>query len=419
MLSHVEMRNKITDSLNNPEALEALYRQDPRQFSVWHREAMALQPQSETLRVWQARLTFSSPAAQRKGSTPLLFVVALSLLAGILTKLPRFTGMNDNWFYPRFVPIIVVAALIAYFLRQHSSVAVQKKAAAALLSCTVFAAILPDDPRSASIIMSQVHLPLVLGSLLALVFMADEWRAPEARLRYIRYLGEVLIYSTLILIGGMVLTFITLGLFSLIGSSIKNWYLEYVVVFGLVASPIVATYLYESVLGSDSKVATLLSNVFAPLFLITVIVYLIAILLERRNPYSDRDFLIVFNGLLVVIWGICVFSIAGRKRDAATGPMDYVNVALMAVTLIINAVALSAILFRWSEGGTTPNRVAVTGANVLIFAHLLLILRQYVYQLRRRTSPASLRATVANYLPLYSCWSLFVAVGLPVLFWFE
>ncbi len=48
--------------------------------------------------------------------------------------------------------------------------------------------------------MSQIHMPLILLSLLALAFMAQEWKRSDAKLRYIRYLGEVAIYSILILL---------------------------------------------------------------------------------------------------------------------------------------------------------------------------------------------------------------------------
>ena len=45
-------------------------------------------------------------------------------------------------------------------------------------------------------------------------------------------------------------------------------------------------------------------------------------------------------------------------------------------TLIINGVALSAILFRVFEYGISPNKVVVSGVNILIFTHLIRC-RQY------------------------------------------
>ena len=278
--------------------------------------------------------------------------------------------------------------------------------------------LLPNDPDSASIVMSQIHLPMLLAWLLALSYMADDWKNPEARLRYIRYVGEMVIYATLILFGGIVLTSLTIGLFSLIGLEIERWYMEHVVVWGLIASPLVATYLYDVILNRESRLATLIANIFAPLFLITVVAYLMAMLYAQKSPYSDREFLIIFNGLLLIVWGITVFSLAGRTFSSFKA-IDAINISLVSVTLIINTIALSAILFRLIEYGVTPNKVAVTGANLLIFIHLVLILAQYIRQLKTTAHPEKLTQTVVSYLPVYPVWSIFIVVVLPILFQFE
>ena len=59
-------------------------------------------------------------------------------------------------------------------------------------------------------------MPLVLLSLLALTFMGSDWHSNRSKVLFVRYLGEVLIYASVILLGGMVLTFLTFALFSLI-----------------------------------------------------------------------------------------------------------------------------------------------------------------------------------------------------------
>lgn len=98
---------------------------------------------------------------------------------------------------------------------------------------------------------------------------------------------------------------------------------------------------------------------------------------------------------------------------------DAINVALVSVTLVINAIVLSAIIFRLSEYGITPNRVVVTGENLLIFVHLVLILREYIKYIKFHADLGPLHQSVASYLSIYSAWSLFVAVALPLLFSFK
>ncbi|MFH1217964.1 MAG: hypothetical protein V1706_15840 [Pseudomonadota bacterium] len=413
-------KNLIINSIDSPSTLEKLYRNNRKQFRVWLNEALNEYPESDILKVWSVRLNYVQPISDQKKKVPILIIVVLSLISGILVKLPNFFPIMENWYYPRFVPLVILTALIFYFLGTATkSIQVRIKVLTGVTLCAFVLFLLPHDLKSASIIMSQIHIPMVLISLLAFSFMGEKWMDQDARLLFVRYIGEIFIYGTILLLGGIVLTFLTFGLFGLIGLSIENWYMSYIVVFGLVASPIVSTYIYDSVLGRDSKLATLIANVFSPLFLITVISYLLAILHQGKSPYTDRNFLIMFNGLLIIVLAITIFSISGRSNSKTSKLFDTINTLLVSTTLIINIIALSAILFRLTEYGITPNRISVTGANILIFVHLVLILKEYINQLRTTYNQESLNRIVAGYLPVYSTWSVFIAVGLPLLFKFQ
>ena len=410
---------ELQNSSGDPHKLEARYRENPEEFRNWLKGALEESPTSETLRVWDARVNFAEPSRLPVLRAALPRVILLSLVSGCLVKLPVLLPIEEKWFYSRFPPLIVFSALCAYFLSAPVSKRTTYAVAVALLLCAFALLWLPDASGSSSVTMSLVHMPLLLASVLGVAYMADAWSQSGARLSYIRYVGEMIVYSALILLGGMVLSLTTFRLFSLIDARIERWYAEYVVVFGLVASPIVATFLYDSVTNRGSRLASLIANVFAPLFLLTVVVYLVAILYQGKSPYADRDFLISFNGLLLLVWGMTVFSISGKVALKTSGLADRVIISLAAITLIVNVTALSAIVFRWAEYGLTPNRVAVTGANVLVFGHLVQILRTYVADLRMAGAPSRLNTAITNYLPLYSIWSFFVVFALPVLFSFK
>jgi tetrahydromethanopterin S-methyltransferase subunit E len=96
-----------------------------------------------------------------------------------------------------------------------------------------------------------------------------------------------------------------------------------------------------------------------------------------------------------------------------------VNVALVAVTLMINSVALSAILFRLVSFGFTPNRVVVLGANITILIHLVHIFRSYLTSVRRRDGFPTIDAVIGKYLPVYSAWAAIVLFVLPLVFGFK
>lgn len=420
--------NTILEKLNDPDALEAAYQHAPEAFEAQLKDALQINSESETLKVWHARLSYTESASPQK--IPIILLLVFCLGAFLVVKLPDFLPIDLDWFYPRYIPLAVIGAVIAYFIYSVDSTnKLIKITLGAVLAIAVYVALLPNGNDSASIIMALVHMPLFTLSLLAISFLGNEWKSSESRLDFIRYLGEMIIYSVLILLGGMILTGITINLFNLIGLHIEDWYMENVVVLGLVSAPLVATYVYDSVQNRQSKFATVLSNVFSPLFLITVLVYLAATLLQGKSPFTDRLFLINFNGLLVIILALTIFSISGKKRAGGVTLSDYINVSLVGATLLVNVVALAAIVFRWAEYGLTVNRVVVTGANIIIFVHLIMLLWHYLAYLRSgggvdkggvdKGGVDKLESAIANYLPVYTLWSLIVSVVLPLVFWYK
>jgi len=56
----------------------------------------------------------------------------------------------------------------------------------------------------------------------------------------------------------------------------------------------------------------------------------------------------------------------------------------------------------------------VIGANILIFIHLSLILNSYLKFIKQQVTGDSLIQVIGSYLPIYTAWSMFVVVVLPV-----
>ena len=113
-----------------------------------------------------------------------------------------------------------------------------------------------------------------------------------------------------------------------------------------------------------------------------------------------------------------MFSVTGRA-DKSSRLLDLTNLSLVFVTLVIDAIALTAILYRLFQFGITPNRIAVTGANLLIFVHLVWIFFEYLKAFQRKSGTEVIKTTIGRYLPVYSLWSIFVFTGLPLLFGFS
>lgn len=415
------MKARILDAVDSPRRLEVLYRSNAKAFKQALPDALSMRPDSSILQAWNERLFFTDlddPKTARWQSRDIGWVLALSLIAGTLAKLPEFISLlNDERFYTRNVAGILAGALIAFFciLRSCPKKTVWTLAALGLGSL-LYLNLLPDNPRSDTLVLACMHTPFFLWSLLGVAFLGGAWKNRPGRMDFIRYNGELLIYSTIILIGGMVLTGLTFALFSLIHLSIEEWYLRNVVVYGSVAAPIVASLIVERIVRDRFKIAPLLAKIFTPLFLLTTVVYLVAMGVQHKSPFTDRDFLIAFNGLLVVVLGLCVFSISERGAKVSPGIVDFMNMGLVSVTLLIDLVALSAILFRLSSYGFSPNRLAVLGGNLLAFCHLAGILYRYLRFARNKGPFESLENWIAGYIPAYAAWSLFVGIAFPLIF---
>lgn len=266
--------------------------------------------------------------------------------------------------------------------------------------------------------MALVHLPILAWAVLGYVFIGPSWREVEPRSRFLRYNGELLILASLVALGGVVFSGLTVALFGLATENAAEWYAENIGVMGVAAVPVVATYLYDVVFRRHTGIASVLARVFAPSFLIMTAIYMAVALLGGQNPFMDREFLIIVNGLLLVVLGMTVFSIVERGEGAAVGGMDYINVALLVVTLFIGLLAVAAMLFRLTSYGLTPNRVVVLGANLVIMTHLVWICRAYLGLFRGAGGVSVVHRAITGYLPVYVGWAVLVAFVLPLVFRF-
>jgi hypothetical protein len=80
---------------------------------------------------------------------------------------------------------------------------------------------------------------------------------------------------------------------------------------------------------------------------------------------------------------------------------------------------LSAIVFRISEWGITPNRAAVLGGNVLILIHLILVTVQLFKLALKKDEITGVGKAISVYLPVYVLWTIVVTFLFPMFFGFR
>src|SRR6266487_1629485 len=413
-------RSEILTKIDNPKELEKLYQDNKTAFK---REFNLLYPEltdNKLADYWNERLNYESSEISWGSKNELIFVIIASLLAGVIAKLPELLNINSESFYQRNIGFIIFPILTTYFIwRKSLSIKKIVFAGVAFLIALIFINLLPADNKSDTLILSCIHLPLFLWAVLGFSYVGDNIRSYPKRLDFLRYNGDLVIMTTLILIAGGILTAITIGLFSVIGFNIEKFYFDYIGIFGLAALPIVGTYITQTNPQLVNKVSPVIAKIFSPLVLITLVVYLVAILFSGKDPYKDRDFLMVFNFLLIGVMAIILFSIAESSKKSENRTGNFILFALSIVTVIVNGIALSAILFRISEWGITPNRLAVLGGNILMLTNLCMVTFRLFKNVSKKADISEVENSISMFLPIYILWTIIVTFIFPLIFHFK
>lgn len=415
--SSLHMKEEILSSISNPLQLEKLYRSDKAGFRKAFNILYPTLESSDASSFWHARLNFSQEEISWGSRREMIFIILGCILAGFIAKIPATFHIDQELFYPRNIGFIVFPILTAFFAWKNKlSGGKIVFIAIATIASLAFINLLPKNDRSDTLILSCVHLLLFLWSILGFAFVGSRKNEVERRLSFLSYNGDLIVMTTLIVIAGAILTGVTIGLFSLIGFQIEKFYFENIVVFALPSAPIIGTYLTQTNPQLVGKVSPVIAKIFSPLVLLMLLIYLVAILYSGKDPYNDREFLFLFNALLIGVMAIIFFSVAEASRTAKTHMELWVLFLLSAVTIVVNGIALSAIGYRISTLGITPNRAAVLGGNVLILINLLLVTVQLFRVLRAKTEITKVGSTISLYLPVYAVWTIVVTFIFPFLF---
>jgi hypothetical protein len=225
--------------------------------------------------------------------------------------------------------------------------------------------------------------------------------------------------TALLLISCGLVSAMTINLFGMIGLQIERHYFEYVVISGLAALPIVSTFLTQVQPAIVNKVSPVIANLFSPVAFVMLVAYLAAIVFSGKDPYHDREFLLLFNGLLIGVMALIFFSVADSPSGEKKLFQKILLFLLSAVTLLVNGIALSAVLFRIAEWGITPNRAAVLGANILMFIHLLFVSARLWNALTKKNDLSQVGHSMVLFLPVYGVWSAVVTFLFPLIFGFK
>ena len=407
--------NQILRHIDDPKALESYYRRDEQGFRSSFSEAYKQHPDSLILSVWNERLSEYEGTKLKFFDQSFIIMAVLGVLSALTMRLMVY--LVDDF---TVAPINVLFAIFPFMslyliLTQSMTKRLRLIILGSLLGLIVYFNLLPNEIGDVTL-LTYLHLPIVLWLLWGMSHMGDHYKDVSSRLSFLKFNGEWLVLYILFALAGGALAGITMMLFSLLGLDISELYFENIVVMGIAGLAIVANHVVQRYGKLTQSIAPLLAKVFSPLVLLTLIIYLIAMLVLGKNPFMDRDFLISFNVILVLVLAITIYLITERSSRQEPQFMDALNFSLIVCALIINAVALVAMAFRLTSFGITPNRLTSLVINILVMIHLSRIGYASLSFLRRKGSVISIQAAVTSWFPVYGIWALLVILVFPFVF---
>jgi hypothetical protein len=363
-----------------------------------------------------------SPATN--GSRKMWVALALAVAAGAAIKLPALFGIDFADAAPfyrlnlGFFTLPFIAAYFAWDRPLPQSRRIWLAAVFALVAVVVNAFPFSPSPGADTEILTIIHLPIALWLAVGVAYVGGRWRGSDRRMDFVRFTGELFIYYVLIALGGAVLIGLTFGLFQAIGIDVEPQVESWILPCGVAGATVVATWLVEAKQSVIENMAPVLTRIFAPLFALVLLAFVVTMVWTGRDIDVEREVLIAFDLVLVVVFGLLLYSISARDFLAPPGLLDWIQLTLVGTALVVDVLALWAIGTRISDFGFTPNRIAALGENVVLLVNLGGSALLYARFLRGGVPFSRLCDWQTSYLYVLAAWAAVVAFLFPPLFGF-
>jgi hypothetical protein len=374
-------------------------------------------------RLWK-QLVIAPEAAEESptaANRETLVVLLLAMAAALAIKVPALFGLRlgggDAPFYLRNASLFVLPLLTVYFLwKRGANVVSGLWLALPFAAGAVFANVFPFRTGSDTEVLTALHLPIALWLVVGFAYVRSRWFGGGGRMDFVRFSGELFIYYVLIALGGGVLTGFTIMMFQSIAMNAEWLAQGWLIPCGAMGAVIIGSWLVEAKQSVIENMAPVLTRLFTPLFTVLLLVFLATMAWTGSPIKVEREVLIGFDLLLVLVVGLVLYAASARDPQAPPDFFDRLQLLLVVSALVVDGVALAAIAARISEFGFTPNRVAALGENLILLVNLAGSAWLYACFLRHRGSFAALERWQMAYLPVYSVWAALVVVMFPPAF---
>ncbi|MGO4690928.1 permease prefix domain 1-containing protein [Glaciibacter sp. 2TAF33] len=370
-------------------------------------------------RLWK-QLTLSRPDGERRHPVSLMlgFAVITAVLVQVARILGGVPGTSGSWFL-RDVSLFVLPVLGAYFAvlrRMPWPRVVTLGAVGAVVALAVN--LFPFGPGATTELLVAIHLPVVLWFGVGIAYVGGDVGSSSKRMDFIRFTGEWAIYCAIIALGGAVLIGLTVLVLTPIAPGVVDDVFLWVLPSGAAGAVVVAAWLVEAKKSVIENIAPVLTAIFTPLFAVMLLVSAIAYTLAGVGRDFDRDLLIVFDVLLLVVLSLVVYGISVRDTTRGARAMAAIRLVAVGAALILDALVLVSMFARVGEFGFTANRLAALGLNIILLVNLAVTAWLTVRVLAGRTRAIRLERWQTGYLPVFAAWVVLVVLVVPPLFGF-
>ncbi|RME82692.1 MAG: hypothetical protein D6775_10200 [Caldilineae bacterium] len=443
----------IKAHLSEPEQLELLYRRavaDGQEEAFRAAVSAVYQEQPEEILVaaWHYRFVYTVAEKAAGWAVAWGWAILVAVLNGLVLWLisdterlgPRLvdhTGKPDTFPY---IPLIILvwAPISAVAVMLYLMLAGERRSWPRLVGVTgalavVSAYALLLFEQSGPLVFQQQYLTLVTFHLPLMawagvgVYLLFRRRDAENRFAFLIKSLEVFIMAGLAVSAGGVFVGITFGLFDALGIELPKLVMRLLVAGGGGLIPVLATAIIYNPRAAPvehafdqglSKLFAILMRLLLPLSLLVLGIYILFIPFNFREPFLNRDVLIIYNAMLFAVMALLLGATPVSTSDLSSGQQKWLRrgiIALAVLALLVSLYALAAIVYRTWIDRPTPNRLAFIGWNVVNTGILALLL----YRQWRTEGTSWLRGvhkTFATGAMLYVLWAAVVILLTPWLF---
>lgn len=377
-------------------------------------------------RLWR-QLVLVPTAPSAAGGLPagwdLPLALGLGLLAGLAVRVP-YALLGDQTsedFYARNLVFLVLPFLAAYLTarsgsRSRSGLAVL---VGVLVASAVVVNVYPSHDPGQTLVLTAVHLPIALMVAVGIAYLGGRWRSLEAWMDWVRFLGEAIIYYVLIALGGGVVIALVTQIFLAVGLDSIDTALGWVVPICAAGAVLVCAWLVERKKSVMENMAPVLTAVFTPILTLALLSFLAVVAVSGRLVDLDREVLISFDALLIVVAALVLFTVSARRPESPRRALDWMQLVLVVAALAVDVLMLWAMSGRLLEYGSSPNKLAALGCNIVLLVHLAGSAWNYLGILAWRRPSLGLERWQCLALPVFGVWAGVVVLVFPPLFGFH